>query len=62
LRHYLELYRTINKTFGFRLRPLGTFAILQLRQAIYNFIDLWFPSNRIHIPQITLRKERQLVG
>jgi hypothetical protein len=34
LRHYLELYRTINKTFGFRLRPLGTFAVLQLRQAI----------------------------
>lgn len=34
MRHYVELYRTINKTFGFRLRPLGTFAALQLRQAI----------------------------
>ncbi|HET7666570.1 MAG TPA: sulfotransferase, partial [Mycobacterium sp.] len=32
--HYLRLYRVINKTFGFRLRPLGTFFVLQLRQAI----------------------------
>ena len=32
--HYSDLYRTINKTFGFRLRPLGTFAVLQLRLAI----------------------------
>ena len=32
--HYLRLYRTINKTFGFWLRPLGTFLILQVRQAI----------------------------
>jgi hypothetical protein len=32
--HYRDLYRTINKTFGFRLRPLGTFAVLQLRLAI----------------------------
>ncbi len=34
LPRYLVLYRTINKTFGFRLRPLGTFVVLQLRQAI----------------------------
>ena len=32
--HYLRLYRTINKTFGFWLRPLGAFLILQVRQAI----------------------------
>jgi omega-hydroxy-beta-dihydromenaquinone-9 sulfotransferase len=32
--HYLRLYRTINKTFGFWLRPLGTFLALQVRQAI----------------------------
>jgi omega-hydroxy-beta-dihydromenaquinone-9 sulfotransferase len=31
---YLRLYRTINKTFGFWLRPLGTFLLLQVRQAI----------------------------
>jgi hypothetical protein len=31
---YLQLYRTINKSFGFRLRPLGTFGVLQVRQAI----------------------------
>lgn len=34
MRPHVELYRTINKTFGFRLRPLGTFALLQVRQAI----------------------------
>ncbi|WP_176561837.1 sulfotransferase family protein [Mycolicibacterium palauense] len=32
--HYLRLYRIINKTFGLRLRPLGTFLVLQVRQAI----------------------------
>ena len=32
--HYLRLYQVINKTFGLRLRPLGTFVMLQLRQAI----------------------------
>jgi omega-hydroxy-beta-dihydromenaquinone-9 sulfotransferase len=32
--HYLRLYRTINKTFRFWLRPLGTFLILQVRHAI----------------------------
>ena len=34
MRHYIELYRTINKSFGFKVRPLGTFLVLQLRQAI----------------------------
>lgn len=46
----MELYRTINKTFGFRLRPLGTFAILQLRQAISSatmWLDrIFFPGYR----------------
>lgn len=46
----MELYRTINKTFGFRLRPLGTFAVLQLRQAISSatmMLDrVFFPSYR----------------
>ncbi|MGB8209931.1 MAG: sulfotransferase [Mycobacterium sp.] len=32
--HYLRLYRTINKTFGYWLRPLGTFLVLQVRQGI----------------------------
>ncbi len=32
--HYLRLYQVINKTFGLRIRPLGTFVMLQLRQAI----------------------------
>lgn len=32
--HYLRLYRVINKTFGLRFRPLGTFVMLQVRQAI----------------------------
>lgn len=31
---YLRVYRVISKTFGLRLRPLGTFLVLQLRQAI----------------------------
>jgi hypothetical protein len=34
MRHYLRVYRTINKTFGFWLRPLGTFLVLQVRQLI----------------------------
>jgi omega-hydroxy-beta-dihydromenaquinone-9 sulfotransferase len=34
MRHYLRLYRTINKTFGYRVRPLGTFLVLRVRQAI----------------------------
>jgi hypothetical protein len=32
--HYLRLYRVIKTTFGFRLRPLGAFAMLQVRQAV----------------------------
>jgi omega-hydroxy-beta-dihydromenaquinone-9 sulfotransferase len=32
--HYLRLYQVINKTFGFRLRPLGAFLMLQVRQVI----------------------------
>jgi omega-hydroxy-beta-dihydromenaquinone-9 sulfotransferase len=31
---YLRVYRVISTTFGLRLRPLGTFLALQLRQAI----------------------------
>jgi LPS sulfotransferase NodH len=31
---YLHLYRVIAKTFGFWLRPLGAFTLLQVRQAI----------------------------
>ena len=31
---YLRVYRVISTTFGLRLRPLGTFLVLQLRQAI----------------------------
>jgi hypothetical protein len=27
---YLNIYRIILKTFGFKLRPLGTFGLLQL--------------------------------
>lgn len=34
MNRYLQLYRTINKSFGFQLRPLGTFVVLQVRQAI----------------------------
>ena len=34
MRRYLHLYRVITKTFGYRLRPLGAFALLQVRQAI----------------------------
>jgi len=31
---YLRLYRTILRTFGFRLRPLGTFGLLQLHRLL----------------------------
>ncbi|HPM76002.1 MAG TPA: sulfotransferase [bacterium] len=31
---YLNIYRIILKTFGFKLRPLGTFLLLQLHRAI----------------------------
>ncbi|TPG31891.1 sulfotransferase family protein [Mycolicibacterium hodleri] len=32
--HYVRLYRTINKTFRYYFRPLGTFAALQIRQVV----------------------------
>jgi len=31
---YLNLYRIILKTFGFKLRPLGTFGLLQFHRLI----------------------------
>ena len=31
---FLSLYRTIIRTFGFRLRPLGTFGLLQLHRLV----------------------------
>ena len=34
MRRYLHLYRVITKTFGYWFRPLGAFALLQVRQAI----------------------------
>ncbi|HET9876488.1 MAG TPA: sulfotransferase, partial [Mycobacterium sp.] len=34
MRHHLLLYRAITKTFRVWLRPLGTFLVLQVRQAI----------------------------
>ena len=34
MHHYAELYGAIKKTFGYRLKPIATFALLQLRQAI----------------------------
>ncbi len=50
MNHYLRLYRTINETFGFRLRPLGTFVALQVRQAIsaatLGLDRVFFPSYR----------------
>ncbi|APE17384.1 sulfotransferase [Mycolicibacterium pallens] len=48
--HYLRLYRVINKTFGMRLRPLGTFMMLQLRQLIsattLGLDHVFYPSHR----------------
>ena len=32
--HYLRLYRVISTTFGFKVRPIGAFLLLQVRQAI----------------------------
>ncbi|MGV1087258.1 MAG: sulfotransferase family protein [Mycobacterium sp.] len=32
--HYLRLYRVISTTFGYRVRPIGAFLMLQVRQAI----------------------------
>jgi len=34
MKKYLNLYRIILKTFGFKLRPLGTFGLLQLHRLI----------------------------
>ena len=34
MRRYLRVYRVIGKTFGLWFRPLGAFALLQVRQAI----------------------------
>ena len=31
---YLDIYRTIVRNYGFRLRPLGTFGLMQVRRAI----------------------------
>jgi omega-hydroxy-beta-dihydromenaquinone-9 sulfotransferase len=48
--HYLHLYRVIGKTFGFWLRPLGAFTLLQLRQAIsattLGLDHLFYPRHR----------------
>lgn len=50
MNHYLRLYRAINKTFGTYIRPLGTFLVLQLRQAIsattLGLDHLFFPRHR----------------
>ena len=47
---YLRLYRAISKTFGFYIRPLGAFLILQIRQAIsavtLGLDHLIFPRHR----------------
>ncbi len=34
MKKYIDLYRIILKTFGFKLRPLGTFGLLQLHRLI----------------------------
>lgn len=34
MRKYLNLYRIILKTFGFKLRPLGTFGLIQLHRLL----------------------------
>lgn len=50
MNHYARLYRVINKTFGFQLRPLGTFVVLQVRQAIsavtMGLDNVFFPAYR----------------
>jgi omega-hydroxy-beta-dihydromenaquinone-9 sulfotransferase len=47
---YLHLYRVIGKTFGFWLRPLGAFTLLQVRQAIsattLGLDHLFYPRHR----------------
>jgi len=48
--HYLRLYRVINKTFGYYVRPVGTFLILQVRQGIsattLGLDHVFFPGHR----------------
>jgi hypothetical protein len=48
--HYLRLYRTIGKTFGVWVRPVGAFLLLQVRQAIsattLGLDHLFYPSHR----------------
>jgi hypothetical protein len=50
MRHYLLLYRAISRTFGYWLRPLGAFGLLQVRQAIsattLALDHLFFPGHR----------------
>src|SRR5271168_3840038 len=50
MRRYLHLYRVITKTFGYWLRPLGAFTLLQVRQAIsattLGLDHLVYPSHR----------------
>ncbi len=47
---YLRLYRSICRTFGFRLRPIGTFLLLQLHRLINGVTrgldHIFFPSIR----------------
>jgi hypothetical protein len=49
-RRYLQLYRVINQTFGYRLRPIGAFLMLQVRQAIsaptLGLDHLFYPRHR----------------
>ncbi|MCU0689868.1 MAG: sulfotransferase [Polyangiaceae bacterium] len=40
MRKYIELYRTILRTFGFKIRPIGTFALLQAH-GVLNRSTLW---------------------
>src|ERR1700749_2852501 len=48
--HYLHLSRVIGKTFGFWVRPLGAFTLLQIRQTIsattLGLDHLFYPRHR----------------
>lgn len=50
MRHYLKLYRIIGGTFGFRVRPIGTFLLFQIRHivatATLGLDDIFFPEYR----------------
>ena len=50
MNHYLHVYRVLSKTFGMRLRPIGTFFALQVRQAIsattLGLDHVFFPRHR----------------